>query len=273
MENIIGQKEFLKKIDNLKNLPNSFCLVGNEGSGKHLLAKYINHKFFNIDYLDITDSVNEETIDNIYTYPQKRMYVIDITEITEKEQNKLLKFLEEPYLNIYICLLAEDQSNLIRTVINRVQIFELDYYYINELEEVAEKNNITIDNKYYGRCLFTPGDVLKVKSNNIDLDKVDELADKIVNKLSVASFPNTLSIANKINFKDEYDKLDLMFLLYTLHYKYTWKSIEENDLKWTRLSIIVSTAYTDLIRDLRLDKKKRFTTMLIDLWETEHKCN
>lgn len=270
MENIIGLKNVLNEINSLKSLPNSFCLVGDEGSGKHTLTKYINDKFFNIDILNITDNINEETIDNIYRYPQKRLYIIDVNKITEKEQNKLLKFLEEPFFNIYICLLTTSESVLLPTIRNRVSIFKLDFYTFDELDIIAKNNAIDVDSSYYGKCIYTPGDVLKVKTNNIDLKAIDELTDKIVDKLSVASFPNTLSIIDKLNFKDEYDKLDIDFVLSLLYYKYTWKYINKYSEQIVKLAEIVCKYKTHLLIDSRLDKKKQITSMLIDLWEIEH---
>lgn len=270
MENIVGLKNILNEINSLNSLPNSLCLIGSGGSGKHTLAKYINNKFFNVDYLDITDTLNEETIDSIYRYPQKRLYIIDMNKLTEKDQNKLLKFLEEPFANIYICLLANTELSLLSTIRNRVSIFKLDYYTFDELATIAKSNDIDIDDSYYGKCIFTPGDVLKVKTNNIDLKAIDELTDKIVNKLSIASFPNTLSIIDKLNFKDEYDKLDVDFVLSMLYHKYTWKYINNHSKQTVKLAIIVNKYKTHLLFDSRLDKKKQITSMLIELWENEH---
>ena len=270
MENIIGLRKVLNKINSLKSLPNSFCLVGDEGSGKHTLARYINNKFFDIDFLDITDNLNEETIDNIYRYPQKRLYIININKLTEKEQNKLLKFLEEPFDNIYICLLTNSELLLLPTIRNRVSVFRLDHYTFDELDIIAKNNEANVDNTYYGKCIFTPGGVLKIKTNNIDLKAIDELTDKIVDKLSMASFPNTLSIINKLNFKDEYDKLDIDFVLSLLYDKYTRKYINEYKEKVVRLAQVVCKYKTHLLIDPRLDKKKQVTSMLIELWEIEH---
>lgn len=272
MENIVGLKSVLNEINSLKSLPNSFCLVGSEGAGKHTLAKYINNKFFDIDFLDITDNINEETIDSIYAYPQKRLYIIDINKLTEKDQNKLLKFLEEPFANIYICLLANSELSLLSTIRNRVNIFILDYYTFDELNAIAKNNDIDVDSSYYGKCIFTPGDVLKIKTNNINLKAIDELTNKIVDKLSIASFPNTLSIIDKLNFKDEYDKLDVDFVLNLLYNKYIWKYINNPECSEhiVKLSIAVSRCKTHLLIDPRLDKKKQVTSMLIELWEIEH---
>ena len=121
MENtLIGQKKIIKKINELSNLPHSFSLIGKAGSGKHVLVKYINDKFFDIPFLDITDNHEEEMLDNIYRYPQKRLYILDMNKITQKEQNKLLKFIEEPFENIYVCLLTTDQNLFLSTMRKRI---------------------------------------------------------------------------------------------------------------------------------------------------------
>lgn len=273
MDRIIGLKNTLSYIDNLKTLPNSFTLIGERGSGKHLIIEYINKKFFTIPYLDITDELDEGTLNNIYTYPQKRLYVIDISMITEKTQNILLKFLEEPYINIFIVLLTESIDSLLPTIKNRVINIYLDKYSIEELKEVANSNDIKVDDKYYKSILKTPGDVLRLKDDNIDLSKIDVLSSKIVNDIYRASFTNTLSLSEKINFKDEYDKIDLDFLLSFLVIEYMNKYIEKRDDNYLKLKEMVMNVKKNMLLDKRLDKKKLFTSLLIDLWERSKEWN
>lgn len=273
MENIIGQKKLLETIDSLNKLPHSFSLIGDEGSGKHLLVEYINNKFFNLPYLDITENHEEDTLDNIYRYPQKRLYILDINKITQKEQNKLLKFIEEPFQNIYVCLLTTDKNLFLPTIKNRIISYSLDEYIKEELISFKSLKEIVVDDKYILTILKTPGDLLKIKSSNIDLSKIEELCDKIVTKMNKASFPNTLSIIDKLNFKDEYDKLDLEFFLRILTQKYFDKYIDSlDDNAYTYFIRVVDTK-KKLLQDSRLDKKKIITSLLIDLWKGEHRCN
>ena len=273
MENIIGQKQLLEKINNMNVLPHSFSLIGNVGSGKHIIANYINDKFFNLPHLDITEHHEEEDLDNIYRYPQKRLYILDINKITQKEQNKLLKFIEEPFENIYVCLLVTDKNLLLPTIKNRIISYSLDEYTKEELICFKSLKEIDVDTKYILTVLKTPGDLLKIKSNNVDLNKIEELCDKIVTKMTKASFPNTLSIIDKINFKDEYDKFDLDFFLRILTQKYFDSYIDkrEND-SYNYFMKIVETK-KKITQDSRLDKKKLITSLLIDIWKGEHRCN
>lgn len=257
-------------VNNITKLPHSFAIEGRVGAGKHLLADKINNKFFNVPYLDITEILNEETISNIYTYPQKRLYLIDISKINQKEQNKLLKFLEEPYENSYICLLTPNKYNLISTIRNRVIIYKINKYNKQELIDFAYKNNIEIDNKYFNTIIFTPGDILKLNFNNIDIIKIEELCSKIIGKIKDASFPNTLSIIDKLNFKDEYDKIDLDFFLRDLYYQYTNKYIETKDNLYQECLFIISITVNNFNMNNKIDKKKIISNMLIDLWRKNH---
>lgn len=273
MEKIIGQVKLIQTIDSLKTLPHSFALIGEEGAGKHLLVNYINEKFFNLSYLDITENHDEDDLDNIFRYPQKRLYVLDIGMITSKEQNKLLKFIEEPFDNIYICLLCNNTNLLLPTIRNRIIIYKLNPYSLEELSDFSSNNDISIDNKYMLTILRTPGDIKKIKDLNVNLDDVCSLSDKIVHKINVASFPNTLSIIDKINFKDEYDKIDLTFLLRVLSYKYFEEYVKtKNNIYFSLYEKVVKTK-TALNCDSRLDKKRLVTSMLIALWKENHQCS
>ena len=273
MANIIGLTKIKEEIEKTNNLPNSFCLVGGRGSGKHILANYIKDKFFKIEYLDITSTLEEEFIENIYRYPQKRLYIINIDEIVEKKQNILLKFLEEPFENIYICLLVRNSLTLLPTIKNRVTLYYLDTYTKEELLEIAKENDIDINPKYLINILKTPGDVLRIKTNNIDLDKIESLVEKMLTKMNIASFPNTLSIVDKINFNDEYDKIDVVIFLEILYYRSVTRYLTDKEDKSLEIVNIISSTIRKINRDSRLDKKKALSKMLIELWELNHKWN
>lgn len=270
MEDIIGLGNISKHIFSLKELPHSFALIGEEGSGKHLLTGKINDKFFNIPYLDISDSISDELIDGIYTYPQKRLYIIDVSKITEKDQNVILKFIEEPFENIYICLLTLSTSFLLPTVSNRVVKYYLDWYGKSILKQFAESKEIKIDDGWFGDVIRTPGDILKVRSYNVDLNAIGALTLNMVHNMCKASFPNALSIINKINFKDEFDKFDLTFFLRSLYRDYLTCYNKERNNSYLDCALIVNDAHSTLLKDARLDKKRLITNMLIRLWKGTH---
>lgn len=269
MAEYVNEEELKALLNNIKNLSNSFALKGRKGSGKHLLLNIINNKFFKEDYLDITDNINEECLNEIFLNNNKRLYVIDVSKITLKEQNILLKFIEEPYSNIYICLLIEDENNILNTVKNRLVIYELPSYKKDELKEFCIKEKIPLEDKYINYLIYTPGDILDINSKNIELNKIEELTLKIILKLKDASFPNTLSIIEKINFKDEFDKIDLDFLLRMLYLKYfEYFEKENNDIYFECLKIV--SKYNRILNNNNVNKSKIFSLLLSELWEINH---
>ena len=149
-------------------------------------------------------------------------------------------------------------------------IYKIWEYNKQELVEFATKNNVEVDGKYFNTIIFTPGDILKVVANNVDTTKIEELCSKIIDKIKDASFPNALSIIDKLNFKDEYDKLDLDFFLRDLYYQYTNKYIEARDNLYQECLFIVFNTINNFNINNKVDKKKLTTNMLIDLWRKNH---
>ena len=67
--------------------------------------------------LDITENISAEYIDKIMLNPNPRIYVIDLSKITEKDENVLLKFIEEPLKTSFIILLAESRNGILNTIL------------------------------------------------------------------------------------------------------------------------------------------------------------
>ena len=112
---MIGQSKLLNKLNNftVDSFPRSIILLGERGCGKHTIVKYIQENIIKFPVMDVTQNISNEYIDNIYRNPNPAIYVIDLNEFTEKEQNVLLKFVEEPLLNSFIILLAESKTNIL----------------------------------------------------------------------------------------------------------------------------------------------------------------
>ena len=105
---IIGQKKLITKLDsfNLDTFPHSTLFIGEKGSGKHTIINYISENIINLPIVDISETISYDYIDLIYRNPNPFIYLVDINKMTEKEQNILLKFVEEPLKNAYIMLLC-----------------------------------------------------------------------------------------------------------------------------------------------------------------------
>lgn len=266
---MLGLNYIIQDFDryNLDTLPHSIILLGKEGSGKHVVSNYIGDKF-NLNILDISDDLSEDLIENIYRTASPRLYQVDLRKIKDKDQNILLKVFEEPSANVFIILLANNTTSILPTILNRGKIFNIKDYDKKDLKEFSVINNIDIDDKYLGTVINTPGDLLKINSSNIKLNDIKELVDKIINKLNIASFSNTLTIVDKLNFKDEYDKIDVDFFLKLLRYEYL-ESYKNNNSTFNLYNIVSSEL--NKLYDSRINKKIFVTSLLITLWKEVRK--
>lgn len=210
MHNISGQDKICNWIlsNDLLTFPRSLMLVGPKGSGKHLLSKFIS-EHLGLQMVDITDRLNLETIDLIYEQVEPLIYLIRINEISIKEENTILKFLEEPLKNAYIILLAETGNGLLPTILNRCQVQYLKPYSKEQLSAF-----LTVENPFILEIAITPGDVITLCNTNFN--EMRELANKLITKIHVANIPNTLSISDKIAWKNETEKFDFSLFIRTL---------------------------------------------------------
>lgn len=255
----------------LDTLPHSVVLLGKRGSGKHSLAAYI-AECVGLSHLDVTDLIDEEYIFNIYRCPTPYVYVIDLDELGDgdKKQNVLLKLFEEPSPTAFVILLSNNKTAVLPTLLNRGAVFTIPPYNAGELETFAKESNIDVEKDYLRTILLTPGDIKRFYSDNINAKAAKELIDKIINKMPVASYGNTLTIADKLNYKDEYDKIDLDFFFRCLLFSLFQKYVQQNDEISLKLYYFVDEVYTKLNKDSRLNKQITMRNTLSHMWEIVH---
>jgi hypothetical protein len=185
-------------------------LEGDSGSGRHLICQYLSDKF-QIPQEDISDNLSYDKIEEITLRVTPYLYIIDSDKLTVKNENVILKFLEEPLKNAYIIILARDKYDLIETIRNRCHILALAKYSKNSLKPFItnpEEENIILT------ICNTPGQILKMQAFPIK-DMLD-LCIKIFDKIALASFYNTLTLSDNIAFKSEKDKYDFEVFFKTL---------------------------------------------------------
>ena len=182
----------------MDSLPSSMILKGDIGSGRHLMCEYI-ASLFKLKSVDITKDISLDTINDMYSRVEPYLYIIDTSKITEKDQNTILKILEEPLKNSHLVLLSVDSHSLLQTVKNRCFSYELDKYSINSLMSFVDTTS-TVDELLF-EVADTPGQVLTY--SKINFVPVKELAEKFVEKIGMATLPNALTITNKLKFSDK----------------------------------------------------------------------
>lgn len=209
---MIGQQELLKVLNSytIQTLPKALMLIGEKGCGKHTVVNELAKKL----ELEVEELQNSITSDDIIEYQYTlipKIFVIDLSNFTDKQQNQLLKFVEEPCENVYIVLFAENPRTVIDTLLNRCIKLYFKSYTKDELKQFKAVDCEEI----YDICK-TPGQL-----QDVDVESFGELltlCSKIIQKLPDAPYANAISISTKLNFKEEYNKFDVNLFFNTLLY-------------------------------------------------------
>ena len=266
---MVGQKKLLDKIQDytLDTFPHSVLFIGEKGCGKHLLCSEIS-KLLNLDTVDITENISAEYIENIYRSPLPKIYLIDLSKfLFDKEQNALLKFVEEPLSNSFVILLTESKKNVLDTIYNRCRVFEFEPYSKQDLRQfIQDKEN----EELILNIARTPGQLLS--SNFKDIKELYDLCDKIATKLSSACFANTLTIADKINYKDQYDKFDIDIFLDTLVFTLFNNYLKSNN-KIIYNMYLLTIEQRKKLYDKRVNKAIFMQSFLTKAWKLSRGMN
>lgn len=259
---MIGQERLQKIINQaaIDTFPKSTILLGKKGCGKHLLLDLISKKL-SLELIDMTEQISDSFIDAIYTRAVPFIYFIDMTKVTKKNQNVLLKFVEEPLNNSFIILLVENKNSILPTLLNRCVIYEFDSYTKAELESfIVEPSE---DKELLLKICDTPG---KIKTAvKTDLKALEELCLKIIEKINVASFPNTLTISDRLNYKDDYDKFDISSFFELLLLLCFSRYLETDNKRYYKLWKL-TREYKERLGDSRLNKQHIVENFLARAW-------
>ena len=125
--NIIGQTKLLSKINAMEYLPKTLMFLGTVGCGKHTIAKYTAEKF-GLDFVEIEESVSAQDLEDYTHKTLDTLYLINLNNFTEKQQNQFLKFIEEPSKSVYIILIANSEAGILNTILNRSIKYHLEPY-------------------------------------------------------------------------------------------------------------------------------------------------
>lgn len=170
MRKIIGHKNIVDSINNRK-LNDSFShanlIVGNDGIGKSIIAKYISNQIiqgrYNAESVDIvkyypsSSSFGVDDVRNIINEVNKKPYESDkkvlilyrCDKLTTQAQNALLKTIEEPPKGVYLILLSDSLEVILDTIKSRCQIYKLTPLNKEEISAYIEDKytDLTSDDK------------------------------------------------------------------------------------------------------------------------------
>lgn len=253
---VVGQPKILEK---LNRIPSILLLIGEKGSGRHLISSEISRQL-NLDIEDISESINKEQLYDIYTAAEQKIYFLDFSKIDIKRQNSLLKFIEEPPQNSYILGICENKAQVIYTLLNRFSIWELEKYSKETLRQFTDNEDlISIFN--------TPGQLKEFESLSIDISKYKATCDALIERIQNANIANILTLPNKIAFSEKDKKtssnisIDLfkIILLNTIEAKVR----SSNDKRYINQYSVINRLISDLYVP-NINKKILFEHFLLE---------
>ena len=263
---IVGQKKLVSMIDNaqLDVWPSTIVLYGDFGCGKHLLLNYISEKF-GLATLELTEILNQETIENIYQKPEPTIYYLDSNKLSVKQQNMILKFIEEPSPTVFIILVAESTVGVLPTILNRCTKFTCAPYSEAQLKECEWM--VRNPNELVYKICKTPGQLEDVDGDQIQA--LFALCDKIVSQVKKASYANTLTLVAKVNCDKDETKFDFYQFFNALEYVSLKKYIETKDVNLYKLYMYINKTKQSYLNK-KIAKEAFMLNFLDGLWRLEH---
>ena len=245
-----------------KTLPKARLFVGPSGCGKHLFAGMVADKF-GLQTVNVDNVIDiDEKIADWQACAVDRLYIIDFSLIAPADQNKLLKFIEEPNTHVFVFGITERQEMVLRTICNRCQCFMFKPYTVDELKKISGTD---YDDFVYTACP-TPGQLKACNAQNIKA--CHDLCKLFIEKADLASYQNRRSIISKLNFSDQYDKIDPMLFLKMLQHTAFSVLKTADDKKAMKIYLYLSSFFrqTGIIYS-RLNLKWACVSVLSGIWE------
>lgn len=222
---MIGQERLLKHFDTFDGLPEVTVLFGNRGSGKKTLVNEV-CKNIGVNSILIDKTLTDEYKDELFSSPIVAVLVFDLTSTPTRQsvtvQNSILKFIEELPNNYRVFILAENETYLLNTVLNRGRVYVMDDYIDDEIRQLFELYNPQLLTTYtpeqfnYFRY---PLEIIEAPTQE-GLTKVEKLVDTMLTSITKANLSNLLSISKKIDIDGNNDELiNLTLFLNVLSYK------------------------------------------------------
>ena len=266
--NIIGQNKLLSKIDTyyiMNSLPKTMMFIGPAGCGKRTVAKYI-AETFKLDYKEINEDITNTELEDYLHSTINTLYVINLNNFTEKQQNQFLKSIEEPSKSAYFVLLTTSEAGILNTILNRCVKYTFASYTKEEVEQITGSK---VNDAAYN-IFRTPGKLLNL--TEASFQSIVDLADKLVKNIDKASYANTLSISTKINYKDLYNKIDFNLFFDAVEYL-AFEDYKNNSNEQSFIVYKITNQFKQYATKTNLIKETLMLNYLTTLWEATHDIN
>jgi DNA polymerase III gamma/tau subunit len=196
-----------------------------------------------------------------YTFSTvKTIYLINLDSFTEKQQNILLKFIEEPSDTVFVILTTSAPARVLDTILNRCIRHTFANYTADELTQILNK---TVDAQMLN-IFKTPGK-LKMLTEKSFIDTL-AMATTIVVGQRPANYAQFLALITQVNFKDLYDKVDLQLLLDAVEYL-AFNDFVQNRSKQSGRILELTTQFRQHAVQSTFIKEMLMVNYLLHVWE------
>ena len=251
---MIGQAKLCDLIDSqieVNKYPRCSLIIGQRGSGKRTLAKYI------ADKMQAQCVITDGKIDDVRQIialanasHTKTVYVFaDADKMSQNAEYAVLKLLEEPPNNAYLIVTAQSENGVLDTIKSRSVVYHMQAYTPDEIMQYYGD-----DKELIKQICETPGDVDSLVKNGVD--KVYSYAELVADNLGEVTGANAFKIGSKIAFKDEPEKIDILTFFKTF-LAVCYARIDVTYAKWIQITL-------DYIQQLNIKGVNK--TMLFDNW-------
>lgn len=269
---MIGQKIIQNRIKGeIENdkFPRYSIILGQRGSGKKLLTNEIAH------WLGATKIVSGNKADEVrdvvnmsYKMDTKVLCVFaDVQTMSTIAQNVMLKITEEPPNNVYFIMTAENESQLLPTLLSRGTTYRMDMYTRADLIEYLDSTRNMAEHENYEAFLLDLCETPYELDYILDYGEVSfaNYINLVVDNIAEVSGANAFKIGARIALggkEDESDKIDLVLF---------WKGFIRacmthicDDIKYV-WGIKITTKYLQDLRITGINKQMCFDNWLLDI--------
>lgn len=222
---MIGQTELWSRLSQArlnKKFPQFAILVGEEGSGKKLLANKFVSEFWKEHYIlpDVSVDTVRKMITQAYRCTGELIYLIpDAHRMSPQAKNALLKVVEEPPKYATFFMTVSYEQSILGTIRSRGTVYHMENYSVADMQQYLILRTRDTQNESY---------ILSVSTNMSDIDKLLKLEinalqkhiNTIIDKADMLSLANLLKSSNLIDFKgDDEKKPDLNIFYKAVEYE------------------------------------------------------
>ena len=216
---MIGQHA-LRKLINIQmensEFPRFSLIIGEKGSGKHELVKFITHQLGNVQVCEA--DIKVESVRNVITeaYTVSGTPVVyvfyDADRMSISAKNAMLKLTEEPPHNAYIIMTVTDPSNVLDTIKSRASVYNMLPYSYAELAAYTKEHFPKEDKleQLLSVC-NNPGEINELEALcDGDIQKFFDYVTLVLDNLASVSIANAFKSVERIALKDtDTGKFDL----------------------------------------------------------------